>query len=142
MKTNNVIEVLQKNTQQERASNNILRAFGVNNNIQKANEDDLEKAGEGSKGGKIVGHDKNGHPIYEKKTASLKDEYAHHSAYAAYHSQSRYGSKDLRDKHLEAMDKIGSNLSERDKQEAYKDPNKVQPSYDKKIDKFVPFKTQ
>jgi len=33
--------------------------------IAKAEENDLEKVGEGSKGGKIIGHTKSGKPIYD-----------------------------------------------------------------------------
>ena len=34
--------------------------------INKAQERDLEKGGEGSKGGKIIGHTRSGKPIYDK----------------------------------------------------------------------------
>lgn len=33
--------------------------------LQKSNEDDLEKGGEGSRGGKVIGHTKSGKPIYD-----------------------------------------------------------------------------
>lgn len=33
--------------------------------VNKSKEDDIEKGGEGSKGGKIIGHTKSGHPIYD-----------------------------------------------------------------------------
>jgi hypothetical protein len=35
-------------------------------------EDDLEKGGEGSKGGKVIGHTKSGKPVYEKLHPSYK----------------------------------------------------------------------
>lgn len=45
-------------TIQERAAN-IMKCFGGDNNIEKSLQ------GEGSKGGKVIGHTKSGKPIYE-----------------------------------------------------------------------------
>lgn len=41
---------------QSRIKNNIFKSF---------QENDLEKGGEGSRGGKVIGHTKSGKPIYE-----------------------------------------------------------------------------
>ena len=43
--------------------------------IEKSNEDNLEKGGEGSKGGKVIGHTKSGHPIYDSKDRVKVNEY-------------------------------------------------------------------
>jgi hypothetical protein len=37
-----------------------------------SNTDDIIKAGEGSRGGKVIGHDKNGNPIYEKGVTKVE----------------------------------------------------------------------
>lgn len=81
-----------------------------------------------------------GGPGSGRHEGSLKDEYAHHSAHAAYHSQSKHGSKELREKHLDAMDKISDKLGEQDKKEAQDKAGSLKPDLDKKVDKFVHYK--
>lgn len=45
-----------------RALDRVGQKYG---HIQKSEEEDLEKSGEGSRGGKVIGHTKSGKPIYE-----------------------------------------------------------------------------
>lgn len=56
-----------------RQSEKILACYGETPEslIAKSQENDIEKGGEGSKGGKIIGHTKSGKPIY--KTSSFQD---------------------------------------------------------------------
>lgn len=54
-------------TSQQNTDDVVEKAF---NNLM--NEDLLEKGGEGSKGGKVIGHTKSGKPIYADKMASHK----------------------------------------------------------------------
>jgi hypothetical protein len=52
---------------QSQRENNILSCYSNTDDcIIKSEENDLIKAGEGSKGGHVVGHDQNGKPVYEK----------------------------------------------------------------------------
>lgn len=51
------------------------------NNLEKYIEPDLEKGGgEGSRGGKVIGHTKSGHPIYESHGGKAHEAYPHFSA--------------------------------------------------------------
>lgn len=63
-----------------------LVALNIDNALKKAvDEDDLEKGGEGSKGGKVVGHTKSGKPIYDSSGmhADAKKHYdEHHKKYS------------------------------------------------------------
>jgi|GEM_PF-2317661 len=51
------------------AMQNKLIELSKTNNIQKSMNTDIEKGGEGSRGGKIIGHTRSGKPIYERKNA-------------------------------------------------------------------------
>lgn len=69
------------------------RIAGLYGDIQKSQENDLEKGGEGSKGGKVIGHTKSGKPIYEDKKANDKvykdfDKQDHLDAHSAHFNQS------------------------------------------------------
>ena len=55
----------------------ILSVYGQAN-IEKSEENDLEKGGEGSKGGKVIGHTKSGKPIYD---------HAEHAGHKEFSSQ-------------------------------------------------------
>ena len=44
--------------------------------ISKSEIDTLEKGGEGSRGGKIIGHTKSGKPVYEKQSAHLYSDFS------------------------------------------------------------------
>lgn len=55
--------------------------------IQKSDQDiDFEKGGEGSRGGKVIGHTKSGKPIYENHPADHADysNFTHHDHFDAY----------------------------------------------------------
>lgn len=50
---------------QRQIASNILNSYS---DLSKAESIDLEKGGEGSKGGKVIGHTKSGKPIYDSYT--------------------------------------------------------------------------
>lgn len=54
-------------TKLNREMNRVGLVFGEK--VEKSEEDELEKGGEGSKGGKIIGHTKSGKPVYQGKDA-------------------------------------------------------------------------
>lgn len=59
--------------------------------INKAEENDIEKGGEGARGGIVIGHTISGKPIYKKSTGANTSNFSstdHHNAYAA-HEQAR-----------------------------------------------------
>lgn len=61
-------------------SDNILKGFGI----------DIEKAGEGSKGGKVIGHTKSGKPIYESYNHSSHKDFSgqeHLEAFQAHNAR-------------------------------------------------------
>lgn len=63
---------------------------------------DIEKSmGEGSKGGKVIGHTKSGHPIYDSHLEQAK----HHSQKAELYSSTEYN-KQKRQKHLDKFDEL------------------------------------
>lgn len=53
---------MERLTSDKKISDNIIKSFGIE-------DDSLEKSGEGSKGGKVIGHTKSGKPVYENKHA-------------------------------------------------------------------------
>ena len=59
--------------------------------LEKAQDIDLEKGGEGSKGGKVIGHTKSGKPIYDT---------ANHSEYQKFTSKDHIDAARLKDKLL------------------------------------------
>lgn len=61
------------------------------NKVEKSEESDLEKGGEGSKGGKVIGHTSSGKPIYDKFShASHKDfSVFEHSEAVDHHMKAR-----------------------------------------------------
>lgn len=64
--------------------------------LEKGFDTELEKGGEGSRGGHIIGHTKSGKPVYEKKT---------HTSYKEFTEQDHFDAEalhsNLSDKHLE-----------------------------------------
>lgn len=54
---------------QENRRNTILKAFGEDS-------DSIEKAGEGSRGGNVIGHTKSGKPIYSSQNAKNEKSYS------------------------------------------------------------------
>lgn len=64
-------------TKLNREMNRVGLAFGEK--VEKSEEDELEKGGEGSKGGKILGHTKSGKPVYANT-------HAHHASYKDFSS--------------------------------------------------------
>lgn len=54
------------NFQQQQAQK-ILSSYNNTEQIVKSEENDIEKGGEGSRGGKVIGYTKSGKPIYENK---------------------------------------------------------------------------
>lgn len=77
----NVIEIMQKACQEKRET--------IQKNFEKAN------TGEGSRGGKIIGHTKSGKPVYEDKGGD-------HKAYENFSSQDH---RDAMDYHWKLSDK-------------------------------------
>lgn len=61
-----------RNKQEEINAARILTFYNIPL-IKSEEKTDLEKGGEGSKGGKIIGHTKSGKPIYEVKHDSYKN---------------------------------------------------------------------
>lgn len=52
------------------------RISGSYNQLQKSEESDLEKGGEGSRGGKVIGHTKSGKPIYDSHNHSSHSKFS------------------------------------------------------------------
>jgi hypothetical protein len=65
---------------------------------------DLMKGGEGSKGGKVIGHTKSGKPIYDNHYHSSHKEFTHDDHKDAYHVHDKIVN--------EAMDRMPSNTKE------------------------------
>lgn len=71
---------------------------------------DIEKGGEGSRGGKIIGHTKSGKPIYESVGGSVKKFNKDHSHFSSEdHRESADLHKKLRDEHRGKYQKTKSN---------------------------------
>lgn len=70
----------------------ITKSFGV---------ELIEKGGEGSRGGKVIGHTKSGKPIYEHHLS----EAINHSKKARLHSSTEYN-KEKRQQHLDKLDEL------------------------------------
>lgn len=85
-------------------SHNLLKSYGIPE-LEKAEDNDLEKGGEGSKGGKVIGHTKSGKPIYEPKGNMYARKGvigASHKNYEDYTSQDHKEVADFhREKHKE-----------------------------------------
>lgn len=60
--------------------------------------DDLEKGGEGSKGGKIIGHTKSGKAIYENP---------HHESHKEFTKQDHIDARDLHDREMSKIEPNG-----------------------------------
>jgi hypothetical protein len=78
--------------QQNSAKAQILNAYSdasKQEGLQKAQEDDLEKGGEGSKGGKVIGHTKSGKAIYLNHAHSSHKDFTHeeHAEAAVKHGR-------------------------------------------------------
>jgi hypothetical protein len=91
------INELNPNNIQARVAN-MLASFGVlpgNNIVVKAIDNDIEK-GEGSKGGKVIGHTRSGKPVCERHSAD-------HDVYSKFnskdHSEAAYFHAKLADKY-------------------------------------------
>jgi len=73
-------------------------------NLKKSNSDyDLTKGGEGSKGGKVIGHTKSGKPIYENRTAG-------HDSYKDFSKQDHKDAADAHYSHYHKKDADGSTV--------------------------------
>jgi hypothetical protein len=60
---------------------NLDRVGKTYGEVEKSEEQDLEKGGEGSRGGKVVGHTKSGKPVYENKEGDDNDRDKLHKKY-------------------------------------------------------------
>lgn len=92
----------------------------LNDHILKSAENDIEKGGEGSKGGKVIGHTKSGKAIYQNSSSKHHKEFTkedHHDAIDL--KKKNFQSKDDKDK--STLDKfnessdISGHIKERDK---------------------------
>lgn len=66
--------------------------------LKKGEESELEKAGEGSKGGKVIGHTKSGKPIYDNHKNSTAKKYTpeeHADAYEAHKKKMDEAKKEI-----------------------------------------------
>lgn len=76
-------------TKLNREMNRVGLVFGAKESVgelNKSEEDDIEKGGEGSKGGKIIGHTKSGKPIYDT---------ANHPSHAGFSTADHQDAADL-----------------------------------------------
>jgi hypothetical protein len=93
-----------------------------------SSDDDIEKGGEGSKGGKVVGHTKSGKPIYANANHASHKEFTHEDHKDAYH---------LHDgKVNEHMDKIPAKTKEGEGGEDEKAAKKNITARDSHLNKF------
>lgn len=74
---------------------------------------DLEKGGEGSRGGKIIGHTSSGKPVYEDKNAHEYHDFTTHDHHDAYYAHTKawdnipqYGWAHMVDPKLEVHNKL------------------------------------
>lgn len=72
--------------EQENRRNSILKAFGAG--------DEIEKGGEGSRGGSVIGHTKSGKPIYASQNAKAEKNYT-----SADHDDAAYAHLDKHTEH-------------------------------------------
>lgn len=96
--------------------NRVGLQFGrsIEEQVEKSEEDELEKGGEGSKGGKVIGHTKSGKPIYESDNK-----------------------KNIRGDHDKIVDKIDAFRRQlNDKEISAEDKVKIRAEHDKLIDKL------
>lgn len=91
-------------------------------NIQKSEDDnDIEKAGEGSKGGKVIGHTKSGKPIYANFNHDSHKEFTSqdHMDASDAHMKREDGTENERDEasasHYRKTDEYKAELAERKK---------------------------
>ena len=84
---------------QEEQRRRILKSFNTNQ---------LEKGGEGSRGGKIIGHTKSGKPIYENSQHTSKDFTAEdHSDATSAHQRAAKEHSDKSSEKQKIVDKTG-----------------------------------
>jgi hypothetical protein len=79
---------------------------GFVNNLTLSTTATFEKGGEGSKGGKVIGHTKSGKPIYDHETKSLKHystqfNSAKEFSHAVHHGEDENGNDVNLPKHIE-----------------------------------------
>ena len=99
--------------------NNILTSFGITadktikRDINKSLEVDIEKGGEGSRGGKIVGHTKTGKPIYES-TGGVGRTGAHpySEVKTQYENFSHHDHKDAEKHHIDKKNEAAKKQTE------------------------------
>lgn len=84
--------------------NNVLKCFSNA-------EDVLNKGGEGSKGGKIIGHTKSGKPIY--RSSFKKNEYGRHESGSSISDLYKEKTKDYDSKDHEEAYKLHDKLSDK-----------------------------
>lgn len=100
----------------------------VNIKIKAMSQDSLEKSqGEGSRGGKIIGHTKSGKPIY--------DSYSHsgHKDFTAYeHSQAGFLHKEEAEKAAKAGDKAKEEFHQQQKSEHFIQAKRIAEEEDRK----------
>lgn len=89
-------KIQQKNAQR---GNLILKAFGEG--------EILEKGGEGSRGGKVIGHTKSGKPIYEHSDNKNLHSYDHKGSFAAQDIMKEYKHFDSNE-HIEAAESLSA----------------------------------
>lgn len=89
-------------SENRKISDNIVKGFGID-----VNEDTLEKSGEGSKGGKVIGHTKSGKPVYESKHADHYTDFSRQD-----HADAKNLHKEKAQRHAKAADKSRDSKSQ------------------------------
>jgi hypothetical protein len=88
--------------------NLIRQQLGVETGIEKSFEDEIEKGGAGSRGGKIIGHTKSGKPIYAQQNARHEHSYSskdHEDAAYAHMEHNKKTGGTFNDHHVNEFDR-------------------------------------
>jgi len=108
--------------------------------FKKASENDIEKGGEGSRGGKIIGHTKSGKAIYDTASHESHKDFTpedHNDAYKIHHDQ-MFDDRDRTQHHRTQRD-VHSSQSNLKSEEAYKEKSAAKKTAEKnkvEIDKL------
>lgn len=107
--------------QKKLAKNNIAGMYAKSNidlgRIQKSEENDIEKGGEGSRGGKIIGHTKSGKPVYDSFDHSSHEKFTAQDHKDAVEHHVEAAKKDLFSDDLEHATKHKNAAKEKDSKE-------------------------